>query len=97
MAASDAVPSRVSIRYCTQCQWLLRAGWMAQEVLSTFGQQLSEVALLPGSGGIYQIWCGETLVWDRQREGGFPDAAEIKRRIRDIVEPGRELGHIDGR
>ncbi len=26
----------VTIHYCTQCNWLLRAGWMAQELLSTF-------------------------------------------------------------
>ena len=25
----------LSIAYCTQCNWLLRSAWMAQEVLST--------------------------------------------------------------
>ncbi|TIP36311.1 MAG: selenoprotein, partial [Mesorhizobium sp.] len=30
----------IRITYCTQCQWLLRAGWMAQELLSTFGTDL---------------------------------------------------------
>ena len=42
---------RVSIVYCTQCNWLLRAGWMAQELLSTFSDALGEVALIPGVGG----------------------------------------------
>lgn len=42
---------RVTITYCTQCQWLLRAAWLAQELLSTFAAELGEVALQPGSGG----------------------------------------------
>jgi len=33
------------ITYCTQCNWLLRAAWMAQEVLSTFSLEMGEVTL----------------------------------------------------
>ena len=47
---SDLRP-RIAIRYCTQCHWLLRAAWLAQELLSTFGTDLGEVALAPGTGG----------------------------------------------
>ncbi|WKL31696.1 SelT/SelW/SelH family protein [Sinorhizobium meliloti] len=46
---------RVTILYCTQCNWLLRAGWMAQELLSTFADTLGEVALIPGTGGNFEI------------------------------------------
>src|SRR3954470_24478139 len=53
MTAADR--ARIAITYCSQCQWLLRAAWMAQELLSTFGTDLGEVALLPGTGGIFQI------------------------------------------
>jgi selenoprotein W-related protein len=88
---------RIVITYCTQCQWLLRAGWMAQELLSTFGPDLGEVALVPGTGGIYTVHCNGELIWDRKRDGGFPDAAELKRRVRDLVWPERELGHSDGK
>jgi selenoprotein W-related protein len=45
----------VRITYCTQCGWLLRAGWMAQELLSTFGMELGEVVLVPGSGGVFRL------------------------------------------
>ncbi|MGL5495811.1 MAG: Rdx family protein, partial [Aeromonas sobria] len=27
---------RIEIRYCTLCRWMLRAAWLAQELLSTF-------------------------------------------------------------
>ena len=87
--------ARVEITYCTQCQWLLRAAWMAQELLTTFTTDLGEVALVPGTGGIFQIACDGELIWERKRDGGFPDAKQIKQMVRDRIDPGRDLGHID--
>ena len=46
---------RIEIEYCTQCRWLLRAAWMAQELLLTFEQEVSGVTLIPGAGGIFEI------------------------------------------
>ena len=85
----------IRITYCTQCGWLLRAGWMAQELLSTFGMELGEVALVPGTGGVFEVTVDGTTVWERKRDGGFPDAAELKRRVRDVVDPDRDLGHLE--
>ena len=85
----------VTIAYCTQCNWLLRAGWMAQELLSTFGTELGGVTLVPGTGGIFEIRVGDELVWERKRDGGFPDVKALKQRVRDRVSPGRDLGHLD--
>lgn len=86
---------RITIAYCTLCQWLLRAGWMAQELLSTFGTDLGEVALVPGTGGVFQIHCDGVLIWDRQRDGGFPDVKTLKQRVRDAIDPAKDLGHLD--
>ena len=91
---SDLRP-RIAIHYCTQCRWLLRAAWLAQELLSTFGTDLGEVALAPGTGGVFEItYDGETL-WERKADGGFPDAKTLKRRLGDRLDPSRDLGHID--
>lgn len=35
------------------------------------------------------------MIWDRKTDGGFPETKELKRRVRDLVEPGRGLGHVD--
>ncbi|MET7242513.1 SelT/SelW/SelH family protein [Methylobacterium sp. EM32] len=91
----EAEKPRIAITYCTQCNWLLRAGWMAQELLSTFRDDLGEVALIPGTGGAFAISCGDALIWERKRDGGFPDIKTLKQRVRDRIEPGRDLGHID--
>ena len=86
---------RITITYCVQCSWLLRAAWMAQELLSTFGTDLGEVSLMPGTGGIFVITYNGETIWERVADGGFPDAKLLKQRVRDRLDPGRDLGHID--
>ncbi|MGW5074785.1 SelT/SelW/SelH family protein [Rhodococcus sp. NPDC004095] len=95
MGSPEAHRARVRITYCTQCQWLLRAAWMAQELLSTFGTDLGEVALVPGTGGVFLVEVDGAVVWDRSRDGGFPEAKVLKQRVRDVIDPGRDLGHAD--
>lgn len=87
--------ARVEIVYCTQCRWLLRAAWMAQELLTTFGTELAEVALVPGTGGVFTVTAAGELVWDRATDGGFPDIVLLKQRVRDRVAPHHSLGHAD--
>ncbi|MDV6280234.1 SelT/SelW/SelH family protein [Rhodococcus jostii] len=92
---TSSTDGRVAITYCTQCQWLLRAAWMAQELLGTFGQELGEVALVPGTGGIFRITVDDELIWDRKEQGGFPEITVLKQLVRDRVAPDRHLGHSD--
>ncbi|KAF8433428.1 Rdx family-domain-containing protein, partial [Terfezia claveryi] len=121
----------ITIQYCTQCKWMLRAAYFAQELLSTFSstplpttttisssrdlaQQftLPTISLVPSTGGIFTITLyyipspighdydaphivEQKVLWDRKTEGGFPETKELKRRVRDVVDPGRGLGHVD--
>jgi len=94
MTASSPAPE-LQIHYCRQCNWLLRASWMAQELLHSFSDELGKVSLVPGTGGIFEIRLGDTCLWERKRDGGFPDISELKRRVRDQVCPDRPLGHHD--
>jgi len=86
---------RVEIEYCTQCRWLLRAAWMAQELLTTFQNEIGELALLPGTGGVFEVRIDAETVWSRAAEGRFPEMKELKQLIRDRIAPGRDLGHSD--
>ena len=87
---------RIAITYCSMCQWMLRATWLGQELLSTFGQDIGEIALIPRTGGIFQIHYDGELIWDRKEDGGFPDSKVLKQRVRDRLDPERSLGHVDG-
>lgn len=95
MATQTAGKPRIRITYCTQCHWLLRAAWMAQELLSTFVEDVAEVALKPGTGGIFEIHFNDDLIWERKRDGGFPDVKTLKQIVRDRIDPERDLGHVD--
>lgn len=91
---------RVEILYCRQCRWLLRASWMAQELLTTFSEEIGELALLPGTGGIFEVRVAlenqeSALVWSRKDEGRFPEMKELKQRVRDRIAPEMGLGHSD--
>jgi selenoprotein W-related protein len=68
---------------------------MAQELLSTFSEELGSLTLTPGTGGVFEIRCDGELLWERKRDGGFPDIRTLKQRVRDRIDPGRDLGHID--
>ncbi|MCE9552642.1 MAG: SelT/SelW/SelH family protein [Planctomycetes bacterium] len=90
-----ATQPRIEIVYCTGCRWLLRAAWVAQELLTTFEAELGEVALVPGSGGVFEVRVAQDLVWSRQAEGRFPEMKELKQRVRDLIAPQKDLGHSD--
>ncbi len=85
----------IEIRYCTQCRWLLRAAWMAQELLITFEQEIGSLTLRPATGGVFEVIANGKSVWSRKASGGFPEITELKQRVRDVIAPGRDLGHID--
>ena len=86
---------KVIIKYCTQCNWLLRSSWMAQELLTTFKEELTELSLKPGTGGIFEIYANETKIWDRKENNGFPQITELKKLVRNVIAPEKNLGHID--
>ncbi len=81
--------------YCTQCRWLLRAAWMAQELLTTFQTELGEVALVPGTGGVFDVRLNGELIYSRKEQARFPESKELKQLVRDHIAPDKPLGHSD--
>lgn len=96
-AAAPLHAGRVEIEYCTGCKWMIRGSWVAQELLQTFENTLESVSLVPSqTSGTFEVRVDGEVVHSRSRDGGFPEAKELKRKIRDIIAPGAGLGHIDG-
>lgn len=86
----------IAIEYCPKCGWMLRAAYMAQELLTTFSEEIHGVTLIPSAiSGRYSITVADKLIFDRKREGRFPEIKELKQLVRDIVDPGKSLGHSD--
>lgn len=93
-ATVPGVRARVRIRYCTQCRWLMRAQWLAGELLTTFPLEL-EVTLEPGVGGIFDVLVDDQLLFSRAERRRFPEPKELKQKLRDAIAPCRSLGHSD--
>jgi selenoprotein W-related protein len=89
------VAHNIEITYCVQCRWLLRASWMAQELLSTFDGDIESLTLKPGTGGVFDVRLDGAMLWSRKEHGRFPEITELKQLLRDRVDPQRNLGHID--
>lgn len=85
----------IDIYYCRQCNWMLRSTWMTQELLHTFSEEIQTISLHPDTGGRFEVHCNGQLIWERKADGGFPDAKQLKQRIRDVIDPERYLGHVD--
>ncbi|MFA6178477.1 MAG: SelT/SelW/SelH family protein [Candidatus Methylopumilus sp.] len=95
MSQDDTRQHHIEIEYCTQCRWLLRAAWMAQELLTTFEADIASLSLVPGGGGIFEVRLNGQVLFSRKLAGRFPESKELKQLIRDNIDPERPLGHSD--
>jgi selenoprotein W-related protein len=89
------VDNKVEIKFCTQCRWLMRSSWMAQELLTSFDTEITELSLKPGTGGIFEVTANGTVIWSRKEQGRFPEITELKQLVRDVIAPDKNLGHSD--
>ena len=87
--------NKITIHYCAQCRFILRATWLAQELLMTFPEEIQELALRPGSNGVFEVWINESLIHSKKDMGNFPESKELKQMIRDVIAPDKYLGHSD--
>ncbi|EJG1030287.1 SelT/SelW/SelH family protein [Vibrio parahaemolyticus] len=81
----------IDIYYCRQCNWMLRSTWLSQD----FSEEIDTISLHPDTGGRFEIFCNGQQIWERKKDGGFPEAKVLKQRVRDIIDPERDLGHSD--
>ena len=86
----------IEIEYCIKCKWLTRASWLSQELLSTFANEIGGIALIPSNvAGIFEIRSGSKIIWERGGKKGMPEIKQLKQKVRDIIVPDKDLGHID--
>jgi selenoprotein W-related protein len=84
---------RVVVEYCARCGFMLRAAWVAQELLKTFEGDLAEVALKPGEGGIFAVSLDATPLFSNKAEGRFPEMRELRERLAQALGSERQFGH----
>ncbi|MFT4094941.1 MAG: SelT/SelW/SelH family protein [Niabella sp.] len=86
----------ILIEYCPKCSWMLRAAYIAQELLTTFSDDVEMISLKPATvAGVFRIYVNGRPLFDRKEHGGFPEIKALKQLVRDAVNPGKNLGHSD--
>ena len=83
-ASSEPPPStgsrgHVDILYCTGCRWMLRSAYYAQELLTSFQDDLTSVTLIPSPpqspGGMFFVSVDGQAIWNRKARGRFPETS----------------------
>jgi selenoprotein W-related protein len=86
----------ITIEYCSKCGWMLRAAYMAQELLTTFTESIKGVLLQPAEiSGRFTVYINDEKIFDRKEAGRFPEIKELKQLVRDVIAPDKSLGHSD--
>jgi selenoprotein W-related protein len=86
---------RVEIRFCPACRWHARAGWLAQELFTTFGNALGEVALVSAAPGTFDVLVDGVRIFSRSEARRFPEPRDLKIALRDRCFPDHALGHSE--
>lgn len=50
---------------------------MAEKILNKYKNQLAEVALIPGSGGAFEVSVGDETIYSKLATGRFPSENEL--------------------
>ena len=86
----------VTIEFCPKCGWMLRAAYFAQELLTTFTDDIKGVLLEPSEvNGAFVVRIDGNDIFNRKTQGRFPETKELKQLVRDVVNPSKQLGHSD--
>ncbi len=72
----------VTIRYCLPCRYQFKAIQDADAILKEFGRELSDLRLVPGDHGVYDVEVDGKLVFSLGKSMRFPETPELIRKIR---------------
>ncbi len=54
-------------------------------MLGTFSQQIASLALVPGTGGAFEVSVDGNLVYSKQQAGRFPELSEVLEAVKPLL------------
>lgn len=54
-----------------------KAASLAESLLKEHGSKLSQVTLIPSSGGVFEVTFGDSLIYSKKETGKFPEPDEV--------------------
>lgn len=77
----------VTITYCLPCRYQPKAIQDADAILKEFGEELSDLRLVPGDRGVYNVEVDGQLIFSLDKATRFPETSELIQKIRARMEP----------
>ena len=68
---------KLSIEYCNVWNYLPRASRMAADLLEKYGNNVTELSLIPSGGGVYEVNKNGKSIFSKKELGRFPELDEI--------------------
>ena len=72
----------ITIEYCTSWGYLGRAVAHTRSILNEQSNKISEVSILPSSGGVYEISFNDEVIFSKKELDRYPEKDEIEEIIR---------------
>jgi selenoprotein W-related protein len=69
---------RLEIEFCTKCRFQGRAFWLARELFDVVPDLVSEIVMVPSSGGVFAVRYDGATVWDTSAAGRFPEPKDVR-------------------
>ena len=63
---------RLKIEYCVTWNYLPRATSLVAGILNRYESEIEDLTIIPSSGGIYDIWKDDQLIFSKKEVGRFP-------------------------
>ncbi len=75
----------LSIEYCSAWGYLGRAVALTRSVLNEHKNDISQLTLIPSSGGVFEIILNEELVFSKKELERFPEKHEAEEIIKNKI------------
>lgn len=90
--SDQATRLSIEIAYCSRCNFLPRATWVAQELLHTYADFVAGLNLVPDHGGIFTVSVNGEPIFSNKEAGRFPEPRELKEAINRFLEAAEVAG-----
>jgi len=76
----------IELEYCTSCNYLPRALWIAAELLPNLQYEIQAFHFTPGTKGVFDVKVDGLRIFSKTEIGRFPEPEELSQSIFDRLE-----------
>lgn len=75
---------KVSIEFCMMWNYAPKAASLAEELFTEFRHDITDMNLIPASGGAFEVIVNDEKIYSKLDTGVFPDSSDIINQIKSV-------------